>query len=100
MAGRSGLRSDHVVHWVDGGETSLANTLLICSNHHKLLHEHGYTIRKNFEGNWSFRTGNGKVIPDSPMFRVDYYENPPRDGFEVDHEEHFVREPIPIYAVG
>jgi hypothetical protein len=48
---------------------------LICSKHHKLLHEGGYTIRKNFEGKWSFRTGNGKVIPESPMFRVDYYEN-------------------------
>jgi hypothetical protein len=34
------------------------------------------------------------------MFPVDYYENPSRDGFESDPAEHFVREPIPIYAVG
>jgi hypothetical protein len=72
---------------------------LICSRHHRLLHEGGYSIRKNFEGNWSFRTSNGKVIPESPMFREDYYENPSRDGSEADQEEQFVREPIPVYAV-
>jgi hypothetical protein len=94
------LDAHHVEHWVNGGETSLANTILLCAKHHRLLHEGGYTMRKNFEGNWSFRTGNGKVIPESPMFRADYYENPSRDGFEIDQEEHFVREPIPIYAVG
>jgi hypothetical protein len=97
MAGSSGLRSDHVEHWVNGGETSLANTLLLCSKHHRLLHEGGYSIRKNFEGNWSFRTDNGKVIPESPMFPVDYYENPSRDGFDSGPS---VCEPIPIYAVG
>ncbi len=24
----------HVMHWVDGGETSLANTLMLCTRHH------------------------------------------------------------------
>jgi len=64
-----------VEHWVNGGETSLANTLLLCSKHHRLLHEGGYTIRKNFVGEWSFRTSNWKAIPDSPLFQADYYEN-------------------------
>jgi hypothetical protein len=99
------LDAHHVAHWVDGGETSLANTLLLCGRHHRLLHEGGYTIGKNIEGEWSFRTANGKVIPDSPIFKADYYDdplgnNPSRDGFEVDQGDHLIREPMRIYAVG
>jgi hypothetical protein len=29
----------HVVHWADGGETSLPNLLLLCRRHHRLVHE-------------------------------------------------------------
>jgi len=34
----------HVTHWADGGETSLANTLLLCRHHHRLVHEGGWTV--------------------------------------------------------
>lgn len=34
------------------------------------------------------------------MFPEDYYQDPSRDGFKSDQEEHFVREPIAVYAVG
>ncbi|RLA39567.1 MAG: hypothetical protein DRR42_27030, partial [Gammaproteobacteria bacterium] len=33
------LDAHHVEHWADGGETSLDNTILLCSKHHRLLHE-------------------------------------------------------------
>jgi hypothetical protein len=29
----------HVVHWADGGETSLENLVLLCRRHHRIAHE-------------------------------------------------------------
>jgi hypothetical protein len=29
----------HIRHWAEGGETSLENLTLLCSYHHRLLHE-------------------------------------------------------------
>jgi hypothetical protein len=46
------------VHWIEGGETSLANTMLLCRFHHRFVHEHGYSI---VEG--AFRDPTGRVVP-------------------------------------
>ena len=34
----------HVTHWADGGATSLANCLLLCRFHHRLVHEGGWQV--------------------------------------------------------
>jgi hypothetical protein len=42
-----GLRftdAHHVRHWADGGETKLDNLVLLCSHHHRLVHEEGWKI--------------------------------------------------------
>ena len=57
------LDAHHVKHWVDGGETSMANTLLLCARHHRLLHEGGFSIHENHEGVWYFRNRDGRVLP-------------------------------------
>jgi hypothetical protein len=51
------LDAHHVEHWADGGETSLDNTLLLCSTHHRLLHEGGFRIKKDGGGAWRFKCG-------------------------------------------
>ncbi|MGH8916373.1 MAG: DUF222 domain-containing protein [Acidimicrobiia bacterium] len=34
----------HIHHWVDGGETSIDNLVLLCRYHHVLVHEGGWTL--------------------------------------------------------
>ena len=40
----------HLVHWADGGRTSLDNLVLLCRRHHRLLHEGGYRIEGERSG--------------------------------------------------
>lgn len=45
-----GLERHHVKHWADGGETTLANLLMLCPYHHRMAHEGGYTVHKTVDG--------------------------------------------------
>ena len=49
------LDAHHVMHWADGGETSLDNTILLCSRHHRLLHEGAFEIKRDGGGGLLFR---------------------------------------------
>jgi hypothetical protein len=53
----------HVSHWADGGETSAENLLLLCSYHHRLLHEGGFRIAMGADGGRHFQRPDGRVIP-------------------------------------
>ena len=53
----------HVLHWSEGGEASIENTMLLCSAHHRLVHEGGYEIIKDHRGCWYFRRPDGRAIP-------------------------------------
>lgn len=57
----------HLVHWADGGETSLENLILLCRRHHRLCHEEGYSIERDADGRLVFRTPRGFPIPAAPM---------------------------------
>ena len=35
----------HIVHWVDGGTTDLANAALLCARHHQIVHRDRLTAR-------------------------------------------------------
>jgi hypothetical protein len=39
------VEAHHVVHWIDGGPTDLANLLLLCWRHHHAVHEGGFRMR-------------------------------------------------------
>ncbi|MDG3014629.1 HNH endonuclease signature motif containing protein [Speluncibacter jeojiensis] len=34
----------HIVHWADGGPTDLANTVLLCRYHHRLIHHSDWDV--------------------------------------------------------
>jgi hypothetical protein len=53
------LDAHHVVHWADGGQTSLKNLIMLCSRHHRLLHEGGFEIKPGAGGEWHFRNASG-----------------------------------------
>jgi hypothetical protein len=52
----------HVKHWLEGGETSLANTVLLCRRHHRFLHEYGFSLERVGEA-LVFRDPHGQVVP-------------------------------------
>ncbi len=43
----------HVKHWVHGGETTMANLVLLCRRHHRMVHEDGWTLRRSADGRWT-----------------------------------------------
>ncbi|MGY1717534.1 DUF222 domain-containing protein [Blastococcus sp. SYSU DS0552] len=51
----------HLLHWADGGDTSLANSGLLCERHHTKVH-HGYRIVRDAEGRWHTYRPHGTEI--------------------------------------
>ena len=100
----------HVHHWVDGGATSADNLVLLCSFHHRLLHEGGYRIRRDYRGEYYFVRADGRAIPRCG-YRADDWtdeeaiEQPSAEGsYETNaHDPHpsmEVREPRGVYRLG
>lgn len=63
---RRHLQAHHRTHWAHGGETSLDNLVLLCFDHHRLVHEGGFTVEGDDEGGIRFRNRYGIVRPLAP----------------------------------
>jgi hypothetical protein len=90
------LHCHHILHWSQGGETSLDNLMLLCTKHHTLVHEGGFTIDKDFNDNWYFKRPDGIAVP-----RTGYvsrsYQNPPAGGLLSVAENTLKEQPPPAY---
>ncbi len=53
------LQAHHIVEWSRGGATDLDNLILLCSFHHKLVHEYGWHVTRDPDGTvtWFRRDG-------------------------------------------
>jgi hypothetical protein len=60
------LEGHHLVHWADGGETTLDNAALLCSHHHRYVHEYGYTIDLGPDKHPRFRDPGGRLVAAVP----------------------------------
>jgi hypothetical protein len=56
------LDAHHIHHWADGGETDLDNLMLLCTHHHTLVHEGGFSIRREPDGSCVFLRPDGKPV--------------------------------------
>jgi hypothetical protein len=56
----------HVLHWGDGGATSLANLVLLCDHHHTLVHEGGFSMDMPLPGRPNFYGRKGRLVPETP----------------------------------
>lgn len=59
----------HIVHWADGGDTSLDNLVLLCRYHHHLVHEGGYSLTAGRRGALHFRRPGGATLREAPRLR-------------------------------
>ncbi len=83
-AHRRFVDAHHIRHWADGGETSLENTMLLCGGHHRLVHEGGYAIRKDHQGQWYFMRPDGRAIPRYGYQPDDMVDEGLGDGLDMD----------------
>jgi hypothetical protein len=95
----------HIQHWSAGGETSLDNLMLLCSQHHKLVHEDGFTIERDYQNRWFFRGPDGRAVPtcgyntrgtlDNDVGEIsELFNNPPAGGL-LTAADNFLSEPPP-----
>ena len=50
------IQAHHIAWWEDGGRTDLHNLLLLCTFHHKLVHEYEWGVERASDGTiWWFR---------------------------------------------
>ncbi|SDM59082.1 HNH endonuclease [Geodermatophilus siccatus] len=56
----------HVLAWVDGGATDLANAALLCERHHTKVH-HGFRVERRPDGRWRTWRPDGTEIRTGPQ---------------------------------
>ena len=60
----------HLVHWIDGGDTSLDNSALLCERHHSKVH-HGYRVERQPDGRWrTWRPDDTEITIPAPLAPV------------------------------
>ena len=56
----------HIRHWAHGGPTTLSNLALLCRRHHRAVHEEGYQLDRQPDGELRFRRPDGQLLAEVP----------------------------------
>ena len=56
----------HIRHWAHGGPTTLSNLAMLCRRHHRAVHEEGYQVERQPDGELRFRRPDGRPLLDVP----------------------------------
>jgi len=60
------LHAHHIVHWADGGPTDADNLVMLCSKHHRVLHERHWRILGDPHGSLTFLRPDGRTYDSRP----------------------------------
>jgi hypothetical protein len=92
------LDAHHLEHWAHGGETTLENLTLLCTHHHRLLHEGGFSVERAEDGTLTFMRADGRVIP-RYGYRIEDFRDDDGAFPPVRNTSAEVREPHAVYRV-
>ncbi|MGY1754568.1 DUF222 domain-containing protein, partial [Blastococcus sp. SYSU D01042] len=57
----------HLLHWIDGGDTSLENSALLCERHHTKVHS-GFRVERQPDGRWrTWRPDGTEIVVAQPF---------------------------------
>jgi hypothetical protein len=59
-------QAHHVMWWGDGGTTDFDNLVLVCFFHHRLVHEHGWSLRRDEDGRVRWMRPDGSALTHAP----------------------------------
>jgi len=60
------LHGHHIQHWLHGGPTTMNNLSLLCTHHHHLGHEGGWSLTRTADGELHFSAPDGHELPAVP----------------------------------
>jgi len=49
--------------------------MLLCGRHHKLVHEGGFVIERDFQNRWFFKRPDGRAVPDCGYSKLDMMDD-------------------------
>jgi hypothetical protein len=64
--GRRFGQGHHIRHWAHGGPTTLSNLTMLCRRHHRAVHEEGFQVERQPDGELCFRRPDGAPLVESP----------------------------------
>jgi hypothetical protein len=71
---RAFTEAHHIRWWRHGGRTDLDNLALICSFHHRLVHEHGWSVKRGDGGRLHWFRRDGTRYRAGPSARLPAFE--------------------------